>query len=159
MEEFKSRKEKDCFMNNTKDLKSCKQYAHEAGFSSLKKMLGTIGESRQTLNNWKKNKPFVFKAVISYAKTKSKHKYKVHQSGESINIGCFFLNDEIIYLKIHRNYLEMTKEGSLAVFNPTHEDISKMRLTQVVLENGSIEIRKGASAYQEIESILDSYKS
>ena len=45
-------------------MKTAAERAKEAGLPSLKTVAEISGESTQTLNNWLKNKPFIFYAVI-----------------------------------------------------------------------------------------------
>ena len=48
-------------------MKTAAQHAKEAGLPSLLTAAELSGQSAQTLNNWLKNKPFVFHAVIEKA--------------------------------------------------------------------------------------------
>jgi len=58
-----------------KTLKTAAEHAKQAGLPSLLKASEISGQSVQTLNNWLKNKPFVFHAVIE----KSSKVYKMNK--------------------------------------------------------------------------------
>ena len=53
-------------MNKEQNL-TASEHAKKEGLPSLKVASKICGESTQTLNNWLKNKPFVFSAVIKKA--------------------------------------------------------------------------------------------
>jgi len=58
-------------------MKTAAQYAKEAGLPSLLTAAELSGQSAQTLNNWLKNKPFVFHAVIEKAAKEFNMKFRI----------------------------------------------------------------------------------
>lgn len=58
-------------------MKTAAQHAKKAGLPSLLTAADLSGQSVQTLNNWLKNKPFVFHAVIEKAATEFNMKFRI----------------------------------------------------------------------------------
>jgi len=58
-------------------MKTAAQFAKEAGLPSLLMVAELSGQSSQTLNNWFKNKPFVFYAVIEKAAKEFNMKFRI----------------------------------------------------------------------------------
>jgi len=58
-------------------MKTAAQHAKEAGLPSLLTAADLSGQSTQTLNNWLKNKPFIFHAVIEKAAKEFSMKFRI----------------------------------------------------------------------------------
>jgi len=67
-------------------MKTAAEHAKEAGLPSLKVAAEISGESAQTLNNWRNNKPFVFFSVIERSS-------KVHKMNTLKNVLEFILDE------------------------------------------------------------------